>query len=54
MLLIDLKIVIFKSLIWFVFIDCPAFRLDYEERNQKKEAKEMAAYEAFMKAKEAD
>jgi len=31
-----------------------ARRLDYEERNQKKEAKEMAAYEAFMKAKEAN
>jgi len=26
-------------------------RLDYEERNSKKEAKEMAAYEAFVKAK---
>ena len=26
--------------------------MDYEERNKKKEAKEMAAYEAFMKAKE--
>ena len=27
-------------------------RLDYEERNSKKEAKEMAAYEAFVKSKE--
>ena len=27
-------------------------RLDYEERNTKKEAKEMAAYEAFVKSKE--
>ena len=25
------------------------FRFDYEERNRKKEAKENAAYEAFMK-----
>ena len=27
-------------------------RLDYEERNTKKEAKEMAAYQAFVKSKE--
>jgi len=27
-------------------------RLDYEERNSKKEKKEMAAYEAYVKAKE--
>ena len=26
--------------------------MDYEERNKKKEAKELAAYEAFMKQKE--
>ena len=29
-------------------------RLDYEERNTKKEAKEMAAYEAFVKSKESE
>ena len=28
------------------------FRLDYEERNKKKEMKEVAAYEALAKAKE--
>ena len=27
-------------------------RLDYEERNSKKEAKEMAAYQAFVKSRE--
>jgi hypothetical protein len=26
--------------------------MEYEERNKKKEAKEMAAYEAFMRSKE--
>jgi hypothetical protein len=26
--------------------------MDYEERNRKKEAKEIAAYEAFMRSKE--
>ena len=29
-----------------------ARRLDYEERNKKKEAKEMAAYQAFFKSRE--
>ena len=29
-----------------------ARRLEYEERNKKKEAKERAAYEAFMKTEE--
>jgi hypothetical protein len=27
--------------------------MDFEERNKRKEAKEIAAYEAFMKSKEA-
>ncbi len=28
------------------------FRFDYEERNRKKEAKEAAAYEAFVKSRQ--
>ena len=39
-----------------MIIDAPwrlesSFRMDYEERNKKKEAKEVAAYEAFQKYK---
>jgi len=30
------------------------YRLDYEERNRKKEEKERAAYAAFMKQKDAE
>ena len=41
-----LKIKLYLHYLMFVF------RFDYEERNRKKEAKEVAAYEAFVKSQQ--